>query len=59
MIYSIKKIFDDINSGKIDLFAEENKKNQNNANNNKIYAERKSVTRSDINPKPIRKKELV
>ena len=54
---SIKKIFDDINSGKTALFADDNKKNQSNDNYNKNYGERKSVTRSDINPKLTRKKK--
>ena len=58
MPYSIKKIFDDINSGKTDLFADDNKKNQSNDNYNKNNGERKSVTRSDINPKQSRKKRV-
>ena len=64
MPYSIKKIFDDINSGKTDIFAGENKKdhsidnNNNNNNNNRNNGERKSVSRSDINQKPSRKKRV-
>ena len=58
MPYSIKKIFDDINSGKTDLFADENKRDQSKDNNNYNNRERKSVTRGDINPKPSRKKRV-
>lgn len=55
MPYSIKKIFDDINSGKTDLYADDNKRNRS---NNNINGERKSVTRSDINIKQSRKKRV-
>ena len=58
MPYSIKKFFDDINSGKNDLFAGENKKDHSFDNNNKNNGERKSVGRSDINRKPNRKKRV-
>lgn len=55
MPYSIKKIFDDINSGKTDLYADDSKRNRS---NNNINGERKSVTRSDINIKQSRKKRV-
>lgn len=60
MPYSIKKVFDDINSGKSDLFVDDNKCNDNihnsknniniNQNNMKIYKnQRNSITAGHIN----------
>ena len=47
MPYSIKKIFDDINSGKTDLFTDENKNNEYEKNNFQSFGEKNIVTKTN------------
>jgi CheY-like chemotaxis protein len=51
MPYSMKKIFDDINSGKTDVFVDENNANQFSRNNFQSFADKNNTDKSKDNKK--------